>query len=274
MAAAATAVSILRRGSRWLHRLAWGVFVIALLVVVVTIRVPRIDAGDVFQDGTLRIAVDPGLPPFAFFDSAGELYGLEVDLGRTIAAELGLEARLHPTGFDAVYDLVTSHTVDIAVALVRVNPLRMGEVFYTRPYFNAGLVLVTIPETGIQSMADLGGRSLAYAFGSEADTEARRWLRRIAAFETRPYERPEYALDAVRLGEANAGLVDALTALLYLRDHPTWSGRIVADVTVDPVAIIVSLERSDAWRLVDGALGRILARGQFNAMLDEWVQGG
>lgn len=270
----AAATIRLKRHTRRLQQVAWVVFAAALLIVALTVRAPHLEPEAVFPSGRLRIAVDPGLPPFAFFDATGEVRGLEIDLGRAIARELDLEPEFHPTGFDAVYDLVTTHTVDIALALVRITPLRMGEVFYTRPYFNAGLVLVTTPDTGITDMADLGNKSLAYAFGSEADTEARRWLRRVEAFDTLPYERPEYALDALRAGDATAALVDAITALLYLREHPGWEAVVAADVTVDPVAVIVSIERGEAWQLIDAALGRILSSGDFNVMLDTWMQGG
>lgn len=260
----------IRRNARQLHRLAFVVFAFGLLVIPFTAPQATPAPLKILPDGELRIGVNPGLSPFAFFED-GTVIGIEVDLGRALADALGLNVVFHPTGFDGVYDVVTSGTVDIAIAQVRFNPLRTRDVLYTRAYFNAGLVLVVSPDSNITEIADIGGKALAFAFGSDADTEAQRWSRRVSEFEHQPYELPVYALDAVRLDIADAALVDAITARLYLRDHPDWSGRLVDTVTVDPFSIIVDRRNVDLWRQVDRALKTLLEDQDFYAILDRWM---
>lgn len=259
---------------RLIPRLAYAgavlTFVFGLVWITANIRAPDLDPAQVLPHGALRIAVDTSYPPFASFDRSGELVGMEIDLGNALGAELGLPVHFHPTGFDGVYDLLQSGVVDIALAQLRVNPLRMSDVLYTRPYFNAGLVLVTPESSGIETMEGIARRSLAYEFGSSADNEARLWSRRIAPFERQPYEIPAHALDAVRLEEAHAALVDAVTARLYLRDHPDWPAQI-HDVTVEPFAIAVRIDHGDIWRLVDAALGEIMTRGDLDTLIDRWM---
>lgn len=256
--------------ARHLHRAAFILFILGIFLILLTVRVPDPPPSEVFSGSEIRIAVDPGLPPFAFFDDE-QVAGVEVDLGRAIGDILGVNVRFHPTSFDGIYDVVTSGTADIAIARVRFNPFRTHEVLYTRPYFNAGLVLVAPTNSDIEGMKDIGGQRLAYAFGSDADTEARRWSRRVATFEKKAYEQPIYALDAVRLNQADAALVDAITARIYLRDHPEWAARTIQAITVDPLSIIVDIRNRDMWRHVDLALGEILREGNFLAILNTWM---
>ena len=122
----------------------------------------------------------------------------------------------------------------------------------------------------LQSMTDMPSHSLAYEFGSAADAAAKRWLRRVLPFDTRPYEVPKDALDAVRLGLADAALVDAVSARLYLRDHPDWQAQ-DPYVTYSTMAIAVRIDRWDRWQAISLALQSLMNDGSLEAILERWL---
>lgn len=221
--------------------------------------------------GALRVGIDPSNPPFAMLSDEA-LVGLEVDLGHAIAGGMGAPVQFTLTGFDGVYDLLIAGGADLVIAALTINPLRTGDIRYTSPYFDAGLALVIPADSPIAGMADLSGRALAYALGTEADLEARRWLRRIHPFETRPYERPAYALDAARLGEAHAALVDQISARLYQAQHPGWeSARI--DVTYNPYVIAMRRDQEELFALVEASLNQLRADGTLDRIIEHWFEG-
>ena len=82
--------------------------------------------------------------------------------------------------FDGLYDALKTDQVDMLISTLTIDPLRAADVLYTRHYFHAGLVLVS--KQALSAMTDLSGHSLAFEFGSDADAQARRWLRRIPVF--------------------------------------------------------------------------------------------
>ncbi len=221
-----------------------------------------------FPNGELRIGLDPGNPPFAVL-TANDLFGLEVDLGRAIGQRLDLPVRFVNLGFDGLYDALKADQVDALIAGLSIDYTRLEYVHYSQPYFNAGLVLVSDQST-ITQMADLPGRRLAYEYGSEADTEAHIWLRRIQPFATRPYELARYALDAARLGDADAALVEAVSARLYLRDHRDWPAALhyVTDV---PYAIATQSRRPDITAAIHYALQSLIDDGTLQTILDKWL---
>lgn len=267
MAAAARRTIILALAvavTAWLWALAGALFVIRWH----SVPRPTPSARALFPYGEMRIGVDASSPPFAVA-TADDLFGLEIDLGRALAAELGVPVRFVNMGYDGLYDSLRADQVDIVVAQLLYDPQLTASVRYTRPYYNAGLVLVSPAERALRAVADLPGRALAYEFGGEADAEARRWLRRVLPFDQRPYELPAYALDAVRLGQADAALVDATSARLYLRDHPGWQAAL-APVTDSLYVIATRADRPALADRVDAALAALEANGRLAAMINEW----
>lgn len=254
--------------------LALNVWLVALASVLAALIVPGargpVEPVNPFPHGELRVGIDASFPPFGVVTADGDLAGLDVAIAEELGARLGLPVRFVNLGFDGLYDSLRVDQVDVVISALLVNPLRRGEVHYTTPYFNAGLVLVTPSGGDIDSMRDLPGRSLAYQYGSLADAESRRWLRRVEPFATRPYELAEYALDAARLGEADAALVDAITARLYLRDHPDWSAA-YHYVTDNPFAAATRRDQIHRFSAINSALNRMIEDGTLRRLIDEWL---
>lgn len=222
-----------------------------------------------FPTGELRVGVDPTLSPFAV-DNAGTLSGFEIDLARAVGDHLGVPVRFVGMGFDGLYDSLKVDQVDVLFARLSVDASRNRDVWYTVPYFNAGLVLVSPAAHPIGDMSLLPGMQLAYAFGSPAETETRRWLRRVQAFETRPYQEDVYALDAVRVGEANAALVDSVTAAVYARQYPALDSYQVA-VTDQWFSAATRSDRPDTWEAINQTLENLRDDGTLAALQAQWL---
>lgn len=221
----------------------------------------------IFPYGELRVGVDSSRPPFAA-DGENGLFGLEIDLAYELGARLELPVRLVPLGFDGLYDALKTDQVDVLIAGILIDDTRLNDIHFSQPYFDAGLVLVS--NRGVNDMAQLPGRKLAYEFGSEADSEARTWLRRVLAFETLPYERPQDTLDAARLGDTDAALVDAVSAHLYLQSHPEFAAEL-HQVTNAPYAIATQARRPEISVVIRATLQAMIDDGSLEAIIDRWL---
>jgi len=223
-----------------------------------------------FPYGELRVAIDPSNAPFAFPDGAG-FAGIEPELARAIGARLGVPVRLIPHGFDGLYDAVRADQADMALAALVINPARTRDVRYSPAYFNAGMVLAVSGDSPPGGPADGFSGRVAVAYGTDEQTEAERWLRRVAPFEILPYETREYALDAVRLGEADAALVDAVTAGRYRAAHPDWPSALL-EVTVVPYAAALRPDRPALAATIERALNEMLADGTLQTIIGRYLR--
>lgn len=250
--------------TRWLIAFLW--LLLASLTVILrwySLRPPDINTA---LGETLQIGVDASYPPFASFTTNGTLQGIDIDIGQAIGEHLNLPVEFVPMGTDGLYDTLQTGQVDILISALQPETWRMGYARYTRPYFDAGLVLVS--EAHIAGMAALPGKSLAFEFGSSADGEIRRWTRRIPPFEQRPYELSIHALDAVRLGEADAALVDSVTLALYSNQYPDWNFE-TTPITHVHYVIAVFIQREDTFSLIDTTLSILMKQGIINTILEK-----
>lgn len=226
------------------------------------------DVHTLFPTGELRIGVEAASPPYASVQD-GKLVGLAIDLGQELGRELGLSTLFVPVSQDGRLDALRLGHIDLLVAIDTSLAAREFDVRATRPWFDAGLVLVSRASQPVNAMAELAGRSLALALGSGADLEARRWQRRVEPFEIMAYELPNHALDAVRLGVAHAALVDTLDARLHIQQFD-WSGQL-RPVRERHVAMALPTDAEVRRHVVDRALGELLERGVVAQLLDAWL---
>ena len=230
---------------------------------------PGTPVKELFPYDEIRIGVDASYPPFAVA-TADSLFGVDIDLGMALGDKLKLPVRFINMGYDGLYDSLKIDQVDMLISALPIDYSRSSDVLYTVPYFNAGLMLITSNAKPIITMEGLSTRSLAFEFGSDANLFARSWLRRIAPFKLMPYETPEIALDAVRLGESDAALVDAISGRLYLRQYQAFAA-VQSQVSDTLFAVALSTKRVDTWRAVDKALKEMIDAKLVDAILNRWL---
>ncbi len=114
------------------------------LVKVADGRLLAPDIARVVNRGELVVAMlGVDTPPF-FFDKNGELVGLEVDLARAIAKELGVNVRFNrtPKTFNAVVDTIARGEADIAVSKLSRTLARAQVISFSQPYLSLNHALI------------------------------------------------------------------------------------------------------------------------------------
>lgn len=252
---------------------AWLASALMLILALLTACSGRPATLDEIEErGILYIGLDPSYPPFEALAPGGELFGVDVELGRELAGRLGVESNFVLLSYDGLYDALDVGQVDLLISALVMEPGRLDDVAYSIPYFDAGLALVipaAMAEERIE-MKDLAGRRVAVEYATEGDVEARRWGRRLGDLEVLPLTTAKEALAAVRSGEADAALVDGISARLYLREHPDL-GLAPDLVTSQPYGVVVRAEDQRLLRAVNEALEALAAEGVLDTILARWL---
>jgi len=189
-------------------------------------------------------------PPFFRVSSEGKLEGFDVELGRGIAAALGVEAVFNRTSktFNGTVDLVVNKEADIVISKLSKTLTRSKKVYFTQPYvvLRKGLLINRLKlaqlkkgkstEEVIQSLnGDIGvieGSSYV-GFGKQMFPNA-------SVIE---YPRWESITDAVISGEIVAGFRDELEIKKILKSASNQVIKLQSVVfkdTKDTIAIAVS----------------------------------
>jgi arginine/lysine/histidine transporter system substrate-binding protein len=224
------------------------------------------------ETGLLSIGIDPTYPPFATLDRE-TVAGIDPDLGRALAADLGLEASFAYIGYDGLYDALATEQVDLLISALVVRPELTRDFAYSEPYFNAGQVLVVRgASSGIDGYEDLSGRRVAVELGAEGHVVATQWQRRVPDLTVQPFETAGDALEAVRGAAADAAVVDAISARLAAG---SGSGLVLSGqpVTEEPFAIVFRIEDELLREAIEESLRRLHSRGELDAILSRWLDG-
>ena len=227
---------------------------------------PQIEAS-----GVLRVGVDPTFPPFATADGANA-QGLDIDLARALAEELGLEPRFTYFGYDGLYDALATGQVDVLISALVVAPERTADVAYSDAYFDAGQVLIVPQGSAVTGMANLDGRTVAVELGALGHVEAQAWQRRLPELSVATVGSVDEALAGVAAGEADAALVDGVGGRLYLRDHAA-SGltRLDPPVTAEPYAVAIRIGDRTLHSRLNEALAELERSGRLEAIITQWL---
>jgi ABC-type amino acid transport substrate-binding protein len=222
----------------------------------------------------LRVGMDASFPPFESVSADGSLVGFDVELMRGVSQRLDLEPQFVANlPYDGLYDALTAQRVDVVISALVINPARQRDYAYSTSYFDAGEVLV-VPEEedAIEAMHDLKTQCLAVVLGTEGDREARKWARRLADLLVVQHGTPAEALGALEAGEADAALVDRVSALQVLG---TGCRLKVVGEPVVPVPYAAAVRREDRrlLRAVNEALEAMEDDGTMDRLVARWLAG-
>jgi ABC-type amino acid transport substrate-binding protein len=270
-----TAPAAWRRLPRWLLAAAGLVVLLALAGAAGAIwRGDEDEAWERIQaSGEWHVATDASYPPFSAVDANGNLFGFDVDLAEAIGARWGVRAVFENLTYDALLGSLVVGRSDAVISAYVPQPERMADVAFTRSYFVAGTVAVIDAARGQLLRGDPAawaqGQRLAVEYGSGADALTRQWARQRAGITATPLPTAAEALAAVAAGEADAALVDAVSAYEHLQAQP---GLALAGPPLEPepYAIAVSIKSRALLRLLEETLIAMEADGSLPALREKW----
>lgn len=159
--------------------------------------------------GTLRIGLSTFVP-WAMRDKKGDLIGFEIDVGKRVAADMGVEVEHIPTAWDGIIPALLAGKFDAIISGMSITMKRNLTVNFTHPYANTGYILVgstaMAQKKGLKTLEDYNSSDITIAT-RRASTGA------IAAQKNFPKAKLIFFDDGTMgIQEAANGKVDATTS--------------------------------------------------------------
>jgi polar amino acid transport system substrate-binding protein len=181
----------------------------------------------VLQRGTLRVGDCLTLAPFGFYNKDGQPDGYDVDLAKELAKQMGVELEVvNTTSANRIPNLQTAK-VDVVFCNFTRNLERAKEIAFTTPYVVASEALLVKKSSGIQSVKDMSGRTIATVKGSMNGDEVRALN---MAVKIQEFDSSEAAILAVKQGQADAMIED--------NNFLAYQAKLDPDLTVTNEALV------------------------------------
>lgn len=188
--------------------------IVAVLLIPVFSIAAEIDPIDILKGstltkvrdrGVLRVGCDASYPPFDMVDQKGEVFGMDVEIGKMMAESLGVKYEVLNTAYEGIIPALQTGKFDIIINGMTPTVKRALAVDFTQPYFTHGQSLgVNIKRSpNVKGWKDLDkkGKIIAVMLGTSNDVNATKIYKQaeIRRFQTAP----EMVLEVVA-GRADA----------------------------------------------------------------------
>lgn len=127
--------------------------------------------------GKLVLGTNADYPPFEFhtmIDEKDEIAGLDIEIAKYIADELGVELEIKDMEFEKLLGGLSTGMLDIVIAGMNPDPERKKEANFTDIYYEANFAVLVNKESDFQinSFEDLEGKSIGVQIGTTQEDVA------------------------------------------------------------------------------------------------------
>jgi polar amino acid transport system substrate-binding protein len=175
--------------------------------------------GLTIKPGVLMVGMEIGYPPMEYFGDDGKTpIGFDVEMGKAIAAKMGLEVKFVDTAWDGIFAGVNTRKYDCIMSSVTINPARLAAHNFSKPYVSNTLAMVLLKNSKVTARRpeDCAGLDVAYQSETTSDTYMTDLEARGLKFTHRKYEKVMYCFDELKLGRVDVIVTDLLVAYDYV----------------------------------------------------------
>jgi len=233
---------------------------------------PEFPAGSTMAElqeaGEIAIGVKFDVPPFGFVNpQTDEVEGFDVDLGRAIADELGVEPNFIEAISDNRIPFLQDGTADLILSTMTITTDRDAEIDFSIPYYIAeGRVLVPA-DSDITSVDTLAGRTVCTATGSTYEANL---TQNAPDAELRLVDSYSECLELVQTGAVDAVSTDdvILTGMIIQDDTLQLVGE---GYTVEPYGAGIVEGDAEFKEFVDGVISDFISDGRWASTYENWI---
>ena len=252
-----------------------AIFILLLASVLAFTFVTSALAGSVLdrilQRGELVVGTAGTQPPLNATTKTGEIIGLDADISRLIAMNMGVKVKFVTLPFPDLLPALEAGKVDMILSSMTMTPDRNLKVAFVGPYFISGKGILTKTET-VASLQDTAGLNKPnFRVAALKDSTSQTFVQKAAPLAklvtTKTYDE---AIDMLNQDKIDALIADfpfcAVSALRF-RDKGLTAGQ--ARLTFEPLGIAVP-EDTLLINFLRNFMGVLEGSGALKKLSERW----
>lgn len=219
--------------------------------------------------GKLILGTSADWPPFEYVDAKGQYAGIDIEIAKRIAAELGVQLEVKDMKFAALIEALKKGDIDIILADMTPTAEREKEVDFSLPYYySKGYAVVTLKTSAISSGADLLGKRIGVQLGTIQEDWAKENLEGKATVISYNRVYPEMVM-VLKRGDIDAIIIgDTIASALITKDPDLKIATYVGQPTIG-AAVAVPQGAEDLKYVVNRVIERLIETGEISAIFQQ-----
>ena len=257
---------------------------VVMLAVLATGCAKYSPADEIKDRGTLVLYTNAAFPPYEYL-SNGQAAGVDIDIAKAIAEELGVELEIHDVKFDTLIPALKSGKADIILAGMTVTDERKESVDFSISYATSVQYIIVPQDSEVDTIEDLAGMKIGVQLGTtgnfimsdevngvdnEDGTHTQGVLEGTGA-EVMTFNNAALAALELSNGGINAVVVDKLPAQIVAQNYENFKAieLVYADgsTTDESYAAAVAKGNESLLEVVDKVINELISSGK----IDEWT---
>ena len=224
--------------------------------------------GKIQAKGEMTIGVKFDVPPFGVKNpQSGEVEGFDVEMGKAVAAKLGVKPKFIEAISDNRIPFLEDGTADLILSTMTINEERVGQIAFSDPYFIArGRVLVP-GDSDITGVGDLAGKNVCTALGSTYEANLKE---QAPDAKLKLVDSYSECLELIQNGAVDAVSTDdvILTGMIIQDDTLKLVGE---ELTQEPYGAGIKKGDTQMVEFVNGVFQGLKDDGTWAKLHEEWI---
>ncbi|MBO4903655.1 MAG: basic amino acid ABC transporter substrate-binding protein [Lachnospiraceae bacterium] len=236
--------------------------IVALLALAITMSLCACGSA---SSGKLVMATNAAFPPYESVDGT-DIIGIDPEIAKLIADDLGLELVIEDMAFDSIIAAVQSGKADIAMAGLTVTEDRKQNINFSVPYTEAAQVIVVKTDSTITGPDDLKGKTIGVQIGTTGDIYAGDIEDAVIERYSKYFE----AINALTQNKIDAVIVDREPARVFVNDSDELK-MIDEEFTLEEYAIGVAKENTELLDKINASLKKLQDSGEIDKIINKYI---
>ena len=218
-------------------------------------------------EGKLVMATNATFPPYEYVDN-GEYVGIDIEIAKKIAEELGCELVIEDVEFGSIIAGVESSKYDMGMAGMTVTEERKESVNFSDTYAVAVQSVIVPKGSDIKSVDDISSET---KIGVQQDTTGDIYATddygndAIVRYKTGPD-----AVQALASGKVDCVIIDKEPAKAYVAANDKLE-LLDSAYAEEEYAICIAKGNDELWGKVNGALDKLKTDGTIDEIVSKYI---
>ncbi len=234
------------------------------------------------ESGTVSIGFRESASPFSYLAQDRQPIGYSIDICAKVVEAIkrelrrsNLSVKFVPVSSSSRITALTAKEIDLECGTTTNTAERRQQVDFTIPTFMAAMRLLVREDSGIKSIFDLSGKTVAVTQGTSSEKffKERNEARSLRATVVFGKDHAQ-SFSLVETGKADAFIMDdvMLYSLRSTAKNPANYAITREALTVEPLAIMLRKDDPSFKKLVDTEIARIITQGEIQTLYRKWFE--